>query len=395
MASRSKKKKAARKPAKAPGKSGAKTPAAPAAEAPAFVAPPGQLAANRFSLVPTAGVAPWLTALDATLAFTTYQSGQLFLLGRTPDNALIYTVRTFQRAMGVCLDRNQLHLGTQNIIWHFRNVLPPGQVFDGYDALYLPRTSHITGALDVHDMAIEADGRLVFINTIFSVVATPCDGYSFQVVWKPPWITELMPEDRCHLNGLALRDGHARYVTAVSRTDTREGWREVRVGGGVLYDIAEDRPVAENLTMPHSPRWHNGAIYFINSGTGFLCRCDPESGNVTEVCFCPGFTRGLAILGNHAVVGTSHQRLNRTFSDLPLEQNLRLRGVTPFCALHIINLSTGQIEEQIRLEGEIKEIYDIAFLPGVRRPNAIGFLGDEVNFLVDYPPEPAPLRRPS
>lgn len=325
-----------------------------------------------------------------SIAFTTYQSRKLFLVGVSPEGRPSIFERTIDRVMGMVVEGDSIHLGTRYQIWRFRNILHPNQIVNGFDALFLPRESIVTGDLDIHDMVIEDDGRVVFANTLFNCLATTDPEHSFQPVWTPPWISGLAAEDRCHLNGVALRDGRARYVTAVSRSDRKDGWREKRHGGGVLFDVVENRIVAEGLSMPHSPRWHQGRIWLLNSGTGYLGWVDPEEGVFHEVAFCPGYARGLAFRGGVALVGLSNQRENRTFTGLPLQENLGHHNQSARCALMVIDLETGRQLHELRIDGLVRELYDVAFLPGVRRPMAVGFQNDEIHRILSLPPECTP-----
>jgi uncharacterized protein (TIGR03032 family) len=129
-----------------------------------------------------------------------------------------------------------------------------------------------TGDLNVHDVVVaatpEGQEQLVFVNTLFSCLATLSDRHSFKLLWKPPFISKLAPEDRCHLNGLAVVAGQPRYVTSFSRTDTREGWRDNRLESGCVTDVLSGEVVATGLTMPHSPRFYQGKLWLLNSGTG-------------------------------------------------------------------------------------------------------------------------------
>lgn len=344
----------------------------------------GKLVAAPYEVIASPGFAEWLAGLNCVIVATTYESGRIIFFGCQEDGSLINTARTFERAMGVCLDRETLHLSTLYQVWHFRNLLAPGQKMGGYDVVYAPRTCHITGVIDIHDMAFEGDGRVVFANTLYSCIATFEDGYSFKPLWRPPWVSELAPQDRSHLNGLGVRDGKARYVTCVGRTDTAEGWRAGRNGGGVLWDISENRAVAEGLAMPHSPRWHNGRLLFINAGSGYLCEADPVNGGHREICFCPGFARGLHLVDKYALVGISSQRQNRTFSDLPLDENLKKHGVRESrCAMLVIDIEAGRVVHELTFSGSVNELYDIAVIPGVRRANALGFQKDDIFYAIN------------
>ncbi len=88
----------------------------------------------------------------------------------------------------------------------------------------MPQLAYTTGDIDAHDLVVDKSGKVIFINTLFSCLATVHERYSFEPLWQPPFISKLAGEDRCHLNGLAMRDGEVRYVTTVSQTDIYEGW---------------------------------------------------------------------------------------------------------------------------------------------------------------------------
>src|SRR5204862_271475 len=151
--------------------------------------------------------------------------------------------------------------------------------------------------------------------------ATLDDRDSFAPLWRPPFLSKLAPEDRCHLNGLALVDGRARYVTAVATTDVADGWRDRRRDGGVVIDVQSNQIIASGLSMPHSPRWHRGRLWLLDSGTGRLGSLGP-GGAFQPLAFCPGNLRGLAFAGDHAIVGLSEPRHEKTFGGLALGERL-------------------------------------------------------------------------
>ena len=109
---------------------------------------------------------------------------------------------------------------------------------------------------------------MIFVNTLFGCLATFSPRASFQPLWRPPFLSALVPEDRCHLNGLAMRDGRPAYVTAVAASDVADGWRDRRRDGGCVIDVASGGIVASGLSMPHSPRWYRDRLWVLNSGTG-------------------------------------------------------------------------------------------------------------------------------
>lgn len=355
----------------------------------AMPGPAGAAEEEKFALTSSRHFPEWLARMGTSLAFTTYQAGKVFFIGLRGDGRLAVFERSFARCMGlgVAAGGRSLAMATHYQIQRFDNVVPAGQASGENDAVFAPHASWVTGDVDAHDVAFPADGRPVFVNTLFSCVATVSDGHSFRPLWKPPFIGKLAPEDRCHLNGLALDGERPRYVTAVARSDVADGWRDRRADGGVLMDIATDEVLLEGLSMPHSPRLHEGKVWLLNSGTGELGFLDRAARKFVAVAFCPGYARGLAFVGPYAVVGLSLARENRTFKGLPLDAALVARGATARCGLLVIDTRSGDTVEWLRLEGVVRELFDVAALPGVRNPAAIGFRTDEVQRVISIDDE--------
>jgi uncharacterized protein (TIGR03032 family) len=218
----------------------------------------------------------------------------------------------------------------------------------------------------------------VFVNTLFSCLAAPSETHSFRRLWAPPFISRIAAEDRCHLNGLAMRAGSPAFVTAVSESDVHEGWREHRRAGGVVLEVPSGAVVCRGLSMPHSPRWHEGRLYVLNSGAGEFGVIDLTSGKFEPICFCPGYARGLAFVGRFAVIGLSTCRENRTFSGLPLDDVLAAKKAEPRCGLLVVDLRTGDVVHSLQIHGVVRELYDVAILAGVRTPSALGFKTEEI-----------------
>ena len=346
---------------------------------------PADQGRESFELTSSRQFPQWLAAAGSSIAFTTYQAGKLFLLGVKPDGRLSVFERTFPRSMGLAVsaDGRTMALATQFQIHRFDNLMVAGQVSsDGFDAVYAPHAGWVTGDVDAHDVGFGHDGRPLFVNTLFSCIAAVSDAHSFKPVWKPPFISRLAAEDRCHLNGLALENGEPRFATAVSRSDVADGWRDRRTGGGIVIDVGSGEIIAEGLSMPHSPRLHDGRLWLLNSGAGELGFIDRKSRRFEAVAFCPGYARGLAFIGDMAIVGLSLARDNRTFSGLPLDQALQDRDTAPRCGLAIFDLRSGDMAAWVRIEGVVRELYDVAVLPNVRRPSLIGFKSEEVRFVI-------------
>lgn len=353
-------------------------PAAPDAATPAR--PEGPV----FELTSSRQFPSWLAEANAALALSTYQSGKLILLGTRQDSGkLAIFERTLERPMGLAVQGARLAVAGLYQVTTFVDAMGPADppAEGGWDGCYVPQTASFTGDLDVHDMAYDAKGRLVFVNTLFSCLATTSETHSFRPLWRPRFIDRLAAEDRCHLNGLAMRDGTPAFVTAVAPTNIADGWREHRRTGGVVIDVASGEVACAGLSMPHSPRWHRGALWLLNSGTGEFGRVDLASGRFEPVAFCPGYPRGLCFLGGYAVIGLSEPRENRTFAGLALQERLEREGVAPRCGLWVVDLATGDAVHWVRITGVVSELYDVAVLPK-RRPSLIGFRSSEIRRVV-------------
>lgn len=324
----------------------------------------------------------WLNEQNISLAFTTYQIGKLYFIGLKPDQSLSVFERNFNRCMGLCTTANGLYMSSLYQVWRFENIFEPGQQQDGYDRLYVPQLGYTTGDLDIHDMAVDKDGKLVFVNTLFACLATLSDTHSFTPLWRPPFISRLAAEDRCHLNGLAMQDGEAAYVTAVSQSDAADGWRDHRGDGGIVIDVRSNEIVCSGLSMPHSPRWYKDKLWVCNSGTGDFGYVDFDTKQFVSLCFCPGYLRGVSFHGDFALVGLSKPRHNKTFSGLALEEKLKERHVEPRCGVQVIDLRTGDIVHWLRIDGMVEELYDVVALPGIRSPMALGFKTDEIRRVI-------------
>ncbi len=321
----------------------------------------------------------WLHEAQVSLGFTTYQTGKLFFVGRQPVDRLSIFERTFTHCMGLWAAPDAQSLWTSSLyqLWRFDNMLSTGEQLNGYDAVYVPRVGYTTGHLDIHDIAVEASGRVVFVNTLFSCLGTLHEQASFQPLWRPNFISDLAPEDRCHLNGLALRAGRVAYVTAVSRTDVAEGWREQRRDAGVVLDVASGETIVSGLSMPHSPRWYRDRLWLLNSGAGEFGYVDLQRGAFVPLTFCPGFLRGLCFVGDHAIVTLSLPR-RKSFEGLALDEKLHEHGAEAQCGLYVINLHSGQVVHTLRIQGIVTELYDVVALPRVVRPMALGFKTTEI-----------------
>lgn len=333
------------------------------------------------------GLISLLVKLNLAVAFTSYQSSFFYLLGHRGGAGHLHQC-AIQRPMGLARAGDTgLLLSAGHQLIRFENALAPHErINDMFDACYVPRTVHMTGELDAHDVGLDENGDPIFVNTRMNCLARPDPRHSFAEVWRPSFISALVDEDRCHLNGLAMRDGKPAFVTASSRSDTVDGWRDRRASGGVVIDVESGEIVCEGLSMPHSPRWHNGELWVLNSGTGELGVVEgAETGKGTFVprVFCPGFVRGLAFHGGYAFVGLSKPRYQR-FEGLALDGKLQAADSEPWCGIQIIDLARGVCAEWFRIDGAVAELYDVEVLPGVACPMALAPTSPELNSFVTW-----------
>lgn len=336
---------------------------------------------------------PWLQSVNGALAFTTYQAGKLFFIGvNNQTGRMSIFERSFPRCMGFGVDQHAngttLWMSSLYQLWRIENFLEEGKLTpDGYDAVFVPIEGRTTGDIDIHDIhPLSGNFAPTFVATRFNCLATFDRRNSFRPVWTPRFIDKIAAEDRCHLNGLAMRNGKPAYVTCVATTNTAGGWREHRHDGGVLIDVETNELIVSGLSMPHSPRVHNDEVYMLQSGTGEFGRIDLQTGRFEAMTFIPGFVRGVSFIGNHAVVGVSRPRREGTLDGLAINERLKDERIEPKTMIAIINLETGDMEHTLEIEGVVRELYDVGFIPGIKRPKMLGFQTPEIRFQV----RPAP-----
>lgn len=319
-----------------------------------------------------------LKQLGASVLVTTYQAGKLVVL-REDAGVLNTHFRNLQKPMGLARDGGRLAIGCSVDIWEYHNVPAVCAKLDAsedypstearHDACFLPRLSHCTGDIAIHEMAY-VEGELVFINTAFSCLAKRSDQNSFDPVWCPEWIKQIAPGDSCHLNGLAVRDGRVKYVTALGETNEPGGWRENKRSGGLLIDLEANEIIVRGLSMPHSPRWHHGKLWLLESGEGTIGTVDLATGMYEPIAQFPGFTRGLSFLGPLAFVGLSQVRESAVFSGIPLVERLQ-EAAERTCGVWVLNIETGETLGFCRFEQGVEEIFAVEVLPGVRFPDLV------------------------
>ncbi|MCP4361227.1 MAG: TIGR03032 family protein [Chloroflexi bacterium] len=309
----------------------------------------------------TSNLADIMRQLGISLAVSTYQAGKVILVRE--DNGNINThFRNFHKPMGIAADYGRLTVGGANTVWYYRNMPAVAKKLEPankHDACYLPRRIHVTGDVDIHEMAYNGDGELIIVNTKFGTLCTLDADHSFSPFWRPHFVTALAPQDRCHLNGLCMVDGQPKYVTALGETDTPGGWRENKKDGGILMDVPTNEILLRGLSMPHSPRLYNGQLWLLESGEGSLATVDLAQKSWQTITKLPGFTRGLDFIGPLAFIGLSQVRESAVFSGIPLVERLEERT----CGIWVVNIQIGETVAFLRFEEGVQEIFAVKILP--------------------------------
>ncbi len=310
-----------------------------------------------------------LHELKCTISISTYHIGRLILICAPNGQKLIQVPTQFKKPMGVAIKDKKMAITTARETIVLANspglarTYPPKP--KRYDALYVPRAVYFSGKTDNHDLEFTRHG-LMAVTTLFSCISRIDDNFSFEPYWTPPYISQLVPEDRCHLNGMATVEDVPTYATALSQTDTKGGWREGKKEGGVLMHIPTNTVLRDDLPIPHSPRFINGQLYFLLSAVGKVVRFNASTNRYTTVMELPGFVRGMDQYGEYLFVGLSRIReSSKTFADLPIaQQNLE-------CGVAIIHLPTEKLAGEIYYQNKVQELYDVKIIPDALFPGLI------------------------
>jgi uncharacterized protein (TIGR03032 family) len=337
-----------------------------------------------FSLTYSPNIPELLMQLRCSLAISTYQAGKVIFLSSKDEESLVQLPRNFSKAMGIGIEDDKMVVATKDEVIVFRNSPQLATHYPRnpgvYDALYMPRASYHTGLIDIHDIDFGANDEILAVNTSFSCLAKIDSNYSFTPIWKPPFISKIASEDRCHLNGMVLVDGKPKYVTAFGTGDTMQSWRETVTTGGILMDVESNEIVARDLPMPHSPRKFGGELYVLFSATGELVRVDVQTGKYDVVNRLKGFVRGLAKYGDYVFIGLSRLRKNSsTFAKLKIADEANFGGIA------VVHLPTGAYVGEIRYKASVDEIYDVQVLPDMLRPGILNTQREEYKMGLHIP----------
>jgi uncharacterized protein (TIGR03032 family) len=333
----------------------------------------------RYQLTFSDNFTAWMKEINSSVVFTTYEAGRIVMVGPTVNNQSKFAVseRNFGRAMAMAMTDDGFLLSMQHQVWRFQNCLPKNLVTnDGWDRLFLPRSCHVTGSVDVHDIALDKNNKLMAVITLYNCIAELDQRGNFNPIWKPKFIDKIINQDRCHLNGFCLVNGEVKYASIVAECNEAGKWREHRESGGMIIDITTNEVVCAGLSMPHTPRFYNNKLWVLEAGTGWFGWIDVKKKKFNKVTWVPGFARGLRFFDKYALVGVSKPR-NRIFKGLPLDEELKKNKMNPEAGICVINLETGKIHAKMNVNGSVGEIYDVGVIAGSKAPFLAGIAGAE------------------
>ena len=321
-----------------------------------------------------------LLKLNCTIAISTYQAGKLVFISAKDEDSLSQLPRNFNKAMGIAEDyeNQKIAVACRDEIILFKNSKELANYYpkapNKYDALYMPRVTYHTGAVDIHDLSFGLNGNLYAVNTLFSCIIEIDDNYSFKPIWAPPQIDKITSEDRCHLNGMAMLNGKPKYATAFNNGNTPQSWRDNITSSGVVYDIDLNQIICQGLAMPHTPRIFNNELYVLQSATGELTKINTKDGSYEVIVKIDGFVRGMSLHNDYLFIGISKLRKNSsTFGKLDFAKNANQAGII------IVHLPTKSISGKINYLNSLYEIYDVHIIKNKRIPNILNTLTGDHN----------------
>lgn len=310
-----------------------------------------------------------LDRCNATLLVSTYHANRLLVTQVAGDELTLHLLER-DRPMGIACRDDVLAVAEMTSISGFRDHLhtatPPA------DGQFRPLWQHVTGDVMIHEL-VYCDAELWFVNTRFSCLATLDRRHSFRPQWRPPFVSALTPDDRCHLNGVAVRDGQPSFVSCFADTDTSEGWRDAPAKSGLILDVATGEPAITGLHKPHSPRWMGGRLWFLDSAMGTFNCADPARDDVDTVVRLPGFTRGLAFVDELAFIGVSRGRDMPGFDE------------DGDCGVWVVDTTSGAIEAHLRFTGPVRELFDVQIMRGRKNSGVDADLEPMANSFVISP----------
>ena len=337
---------------------------------------------NKYQINYSKTLIEFLSSEKISVALSTYQAGKVILIS-SRDGILNQLPISFKKPMGIAIQGSKLAVACIDEIQLYskeeQNRVSKKNELNEFDSIYLHRATYHTGVLDLHDLEF-GEGLIWGVNTLFSCLAVYDINYSFRPKWKPPFISSLVPEDNCHLNGMAMQNHLPKYVTSLSNDDTKHGWRKNKLKTGLLMEVPSGEIILDGLSMPHSPRLYLDNLYVLESGNGNLLKVSPNEKKSEVIFNFKCFVRGLSFYKNYALIGKSKIReTSKDFDDLDVKVNSTHAGFIFF------DMNKKEVIGEINYETDIEEIFDVQILENTENPVIISSQLDKINDIITFP----------
>ena len=338
---------------------------------------------KKYQITFSDGIAKVFLENKLSIIFSTYQAGKVMVVGSLDGEELYQVPISAKKPMGIAVDGSKMAIAGLDEVVFFsnnENITDTIKLNERqFDTVYLQRAVYNTSSIDVHDIHF-GDGVLWGVNTLFSCLVTFDINYNFRPKWKPDFIDALSPEDRCHLNGMAFEGDLPKYVTALSSTNTKDGWRDNKMSGGILLEVPSSECILKGLAMPHSPRLIEGELYLLESGSGKLLKVDIENKQYTVIHDFGCFVRGMSHHNGFLFIGKSKIRsTSKDFNDLSVKENSQKAGVI------IFDLKNNHVVGQIEYENTVEEIYDVQVIKDYLKPVVLSDKSDKYKQVITFP----------
>ncbi|MDA3927524.1 MAG: TIGR03032 family protein [Prolixibacteraceae bacterium] len=294
---------------------------------------------------------------NIVLGLSTIDTNKLIFLRGNEENNIVQFLRNFEHPTGLAIKDDFLAVASRSDLQLFRTNHKLAKSFPGdknkFDQIFLPKLTYHCGNVDLHDIAF-VNEKIIGISTAYSCLLEFSDSYSFNPIWKPDFITDLKNEDRCHLNGLAIKNGEIVALTALGKTNYKEGWRKNKVNGGVLIDYKTKEILLDQLGAPHSPTISGNEIFIALSATGEILKYNMDTKEHCIIANLAGYVRGIKIIDDYIFVGLSKLR-NKSLDviDFPVAKKQLS------CGIYILSKKTGNTIAHLHFEKDVNEIYSI------------------------------------
>lgn len=325
----------------------------------------------------------WLSSHNVVLGISSLGERGLMLIGLDAKTSPSFGVFDYPDLRGIASAPDGTLWVAQRLgLWKLENGARTGGYTFEHNDVYLPRLQHMTGDLGLTDMAVDGHGALLLASSRFSLVGKVCGEASIEPVWRPPFISKVLAENRCGLSGLALFDAERHCVSLYSRSDQPGGWKNGCLDSGLVMTIQGGKVLCEGLSLPLAPRWGQGNLFLLNSGTAEFGRIDSESKRFVPLCQCPSYPTSLTLHGHWAVIAVSEEPPD--VPGLPASENFASRGIKPYAGVLLVDTRTGDIAHNVRFENYPKHLTGVAVVPRTRAAVALGPLDPKLAPLVTF-----------